>query len=259
MLPEPTVLLNEKGALRDELKHLKLCQLNYFTISVTATGALLGIGSKIGNVSALLYLSPLLIILPCWWIFFDKATTIARIVGYLTVIDWILSSPGDTSRYRYIGWETALHHYRSTSKENSLPDWFERFGQGLKFGLWVLAFQTSHRYWSINYYTYASLSFICWGLGSGIFLGTSGYAVSLPVSLGLLLIIVLSLIYNLYLAGDLIKGRRSYEAHTRAWARMLRKENAEELLRKSLEGEAQDSPNPGPQPDRNRASHGPAG
>lgn len=243
MLPEPAILLNEKSALRDELKHLKLCQLNYFTISVTATGALLGLGSKIGtgDTTALLYFSPLLIILPCWWIFFDKATTIARIVGYLTTIDWILSCPGEKARYRYIGWEAALHYYRKNSEEKPVRfgEWIRRWGRGLWFGLWVLAFRTSHRYWSINFYTYAALSLICWGLGSGFLLGGPSYAALFTrASSGLLLVIAISFVYNLYLAGDLIKGTRSYRAHAKAWAKFLRAEIVEELLVHLLEEES---------------------
>src|SRR5262249_17478211 len=77
----------EVGALRDELRELKRCQLQYFTLTVTGTGAILGLARIAGGngtasvrVSAL---APLTIILPCWCIFFDKATSITRIVGLL--------------------------------------------------------------------------------------------------------------------------------------------------------------------------------
>lgn len=233
---EVSVLLGEKSALRDELKHLKLCQLSYFTISVTTTGALLGLGSKLGPgpFPALLYFSPLVIILPCWWIFFDKATTIARIVGYLTILDRILSQPETAGGYRYVGWEAALYYYRSPSGEKQVParDRSRRWGRGFWLGLTrVLTFRTSHRYWSINYYTYTLLALVCWVLGSSF---PSGLPLSLDLlsktSLVLLAVILTSCLYNLYLVGDLIGGSRSYNAHVKAWGECLRAGNAELVL-----------------------------
>jgi len=248
-----SILLSEKSALRDELKHLKLCQLNYFTISVTTTGALLGLGSKIGSgeTPALLYFAPLLIILPCWWIFFDKATTIARIVGYTTILDRILSYPPGEERYRYIGWEAALYYYRSTQVRPSAKDRLKRIGLGLWFGFSrVLTFQTSHRYWSINYCTYSFLAFICWILGSVVLSGGTTVAELLTKrSWFPLVVIIISCGYNLYVAGDLIKGGRSYNAHVKAWDTALRTENAKKVLSFSIESVTVKSPNTGPQAD----------
>jgi hypothetical protein len=58
----------------------------------------------------LIYLIPLIIIFPIWLIFFDKATTISRIVGYYNILEQILN--GVHPETKYIGWENSLQTLR---------------------------------------------------------------------------------------------------------------------------------------------------
>lgn len=60
----------EIGTLRLDLQDLKRCQLQYFTLAITGTGAILGLSAILGNdLKGLALLAPLSLILPSWLIF----------------------------------------------------------------------------------------------------------------------------------------------------------------------------------------------
>ena len=84
--------------LREELHNLKDCQVTFLTRSVIATAALLGLAVSLTSDSSFpplgaFYLIPLIVVVPSWWIFFDKATTITRIVGYYRNIETVIFNP----------------------------------------------------------------------------------------------------------------------------------------------------------------------
>lgn len=172
------IIIEERKILRNELIQLKNCQLRYFTLSVTATGVLLGLGIQLGSgkSSGLFFLAPLLIVLPCWWIFFDKATTITRMVGYIRVLEEVLRTMANGgSKYQYMGWEVALGLYREARekariKRHFLHKIWLRTVTVLKGFKAVVLFTTSHRYWSINWYTYFVITMVCWALSNGLLL-----------------------------------------------------------------------------------------
>ena len=60
------------------------------------------------DVSQSIYLVPLVVLIPCWWGFFDKAKTITRIVGYFRILEQLALVDGggtlDTID-RFLGWE----------------------------------------------------------------------------------------------------------------------------------------------------------
>ncbi len=101
----------EHKTLREELRGLKNCQVTFVTFAITSTGAVIGLGARASDFPKLLvYLAPLLILLPTWLIFFDKATSINRIVGYIRVLETAFLSPQRLRKF--IGWENALAEYR---------------------------------------------------------------------------------------------------------------------------------------------------
>lgn len=120
----------EHAFLRQELGHLKDCQIKFLTFSVMTTGLILGFisRSKTAPLSenpnllpGTLWLLPLVVLLPSWWIFFDKATTITRIVGYFRVIEKIIL--GQKVALKFLGWESALAEFRrrhAKRKENTI-------------------------------------------------------------------------------------------------------------------------------------------
>ncbi|MCF8057247.1 MAG: hypothetical protein K9K37_11500 [Desulfocapsa sp.] len=79
-MSEISVLQEEQRILRSELTQLKGCQIQYFTLSITGTAAFFGLAamSSENAILGVAFLSSLAIILPCWWIFFDKTNTITR-------------------------------------------------------------------------------------------------------------------------------------------------------------------------------------
>jgi hypothetical protein len=118
MFDHADLALQEQKTLRGELQQLKSCQLQYFTLTVTGTGGILGLSSlrQEPSMQVLSVIAPLAIILPCWWIFFDKATTITRIIGYYRLLERIVVPRGPIP-YCFVGYETALAIYRRADDE----------------------------------------------------------------------------------------------------------------------------------------------
>jgi hypothetical protein len=156
------ILFKEQSVLRNELASLKSCQITFVTYAVTATGLLMGLavnlaGSDKAPFPALgaFYLIPLIIILPFWWIFFDKASTITRIVGYYRILETAIIHP--EYNLEYIGWENALSKFRGMMRRKELPFIVAEQKPSL---LQLLVLQAVPRYWMLVYYTFASLAFL---------------------------------------------------------------------------------------------------
>ncbi|MGD9401985.1 MAG: hypothetical protein PVF95_06930 [bacterium] len=210
------IKLAEKENLRQELQSLKDCQVRYFAVTITSAAAILGIGSQLGRPQdlTLLTLAPLLITLPCWWIFFDKATTITRIVAYVRVLEELIIAPGE-ARQEYIGWERALYLFRQDLQRLRPSDRLKRLGEGLKVGaLHGLTFRTTHRYWVINWYTFLGISLYCIVLSHSR-TGHNGYWVVF------LVLFCASSLFNLSVLGRLIGGANSYDFNETSWRRLL--------------------------------------
>jgi hypothetical protein len=159
-------LIAELNARREELKDLKRCQLQYFVLSVGGTGILVGLLQALSGpmfvlgpvpqisrqtvdqgLASLYFLAPLAIVLPCWLVFFDKATTITRIAGYCRWIEGQLGHQGN---------ERALGKFRKREDEDrkASPKWKLVLED-------VLFLRVRHRYWFINWCTFAALSGLC--------------------------------------------------------------------------------------------------
>jgi hypothetical protein len=96
--------------LRNELGHLKTCQTTVFLIGITGSGIFLGLVGLKGfeTYLSVLLLMPLVILLPLWIIFYDKARTISRIVGFLRVQE-ILALENSEDGLK--GWESSMSEY----------------------------------------------------------------------------------------------------------------------------------------------------
>ena len=113
----PKILLHEMDTLRQELRHLKDCQVRYFLLSLVASITAFGLASRADNHTPQLYLAPLVVILPCWWTFFDKASSITRIVGYYRILEQIVLQK---DRHQYLGWESSLAAFRDQQERGLL-------------------------------------------------------------------------------------------------------------------------------------------
>lgn len=119
----PLLLEKEIEILKEEMRALKECQTKYFCLAVTSTGAIFayllsGVNVFFCNDSQYngtlnseiiispVFLTPLLIILPLCCIFFDKAQTVSRLVGYYQILECF--SLGKYDKNKFIGWENSL-------------------------------------------------------------------------------------------------------------------------------------------------------
>lgn len=223
---------HEQNALRGELQSLKNCQITFLSTSITTTGILLGFGAtfvqQFPNLK-IISLFPLVILLPAWWIFFDKATTITRIVGYYRFLECLIIEPEQNLSDLYIGWENALREFRSYSsnklhKTQNNKHWFRKF-------IKLVFLRTTHKYWVITFYTFTSLCGICIVISlayGGFFesLGKVGFFSTLT-SKGYSLIyfviflFLLSFISNFLTMWKLIYGSNSYDFNEQKWIKIL--------------------------------------
>lgn len=206
------ILLQEHGNLRQELHNLKSCQITFFSLAITSTGLLLGLGSHFISErvpASLIFLSPLVIILPCWCIFFDKATTITRIVGYYRVLEQMIIGSTNPAP-NYIGWESALAKVRDDPARGKA------------------AILLSHTYWIISWFTFGTLAALCLTISCVTFYaGLQKYPILTQniVSPSIVLAFLLSFIafgYTSYLAYHLSLGKHSYNYHELRWREILR-------------------------------------
>ncbi|HHT9125617.1 MAG TPA: hypothetical protein ACFYD6_07335 [Candidatus Brocadiia bacterium] len=161
--------IKEHAFLREELQHLKECQVRFLTFSVMTTGLILGfiikeIGghyasseSKGSPPSNLWWLLPLVILLPSWWIFFDKATTINRIIGYFRIIEKLILE--QIAAGNFLGWESALAEYRKLGGVKE-PQGSSRWKK-LTGAFCLLFFRTTRHYWVIVMHIFLWLSLLC--------------------------------------------------------------------------------------------------
>jgi hypothetical protein len=209
---------NELRIVREELRDLKKCQVSYFALSVTGTAALLGLAAAphklLPGVAG--YLAPLLILLPCWYIFFDKATTITRNVGYMRILEEMIAMYPQLP-FRYLGFENALAQFRSEEDQGKGVPVEDVPGLERRRLPTVMALRTRHRYWMVNWYTFALLSVLCCGLGSAQ--AAAGWA-KILAGLGCVLT-GFSAIYTLVMVAELTGGRFSYDYYTACWRKFL--------------------------------------
>jgi hypothetical protein len=216
--------------LRQELRDLKRCQVQYFTVSITATGVLLGLASTLATPEnrGLAVLSPLGLLLPCWMVFFDKATTITRIVGYQRILERLMDQPPGSNdpKIWFLGFETAVARFRSAQDRGKLVVNAVEYKPSF---LRVLLLRTRHRFWMLNWYTFFVLSLLCCGLGYN-FLPDKSFTLMFPFifraqlqvwmqdfGTAAFLLTLLVAVWTLVVVLHLVRGSYSYDANARAW------------------------------------------
>lgn len=206
----------ERVALREELHHLKNCQVTFLTSSVAATGVLLGIATTLSSKEPIgfFFLFPLVVLIPSWWIFFDKATTITRIVGYCRILEGLIL--GYYYADNFIGWENALREFRKRqatvkcNRANGPPKaWRSVLAE-------ILLLRTGFRYWIFSYWTFLTLSGLC-VVVSAVPLNSTWFVVGpMPV-----ILFLISVVWNARVLWHLIGGRYSYDHNERVWKKIL--------------------------------------
>jgi hypothetical protein len=216
-----SLISEEQMKLRSELQMLKDCQVKYFWSSITATGVILGLGQSIisGNPQNIFYLAPLVIILPCWLIFYDKAATITRIVGYVRMLEYFTQTENETN-YVHLGWENSLKLFRTLWVEEKEGKWINRIRNWLRDSLKgfvvLFSFKAAHRYWILNWFTFFGLSLLCLYLAREL-----GGINNQDIYYIFFALFIIALIQTLYSLQNLINDKFSYNTSEDFWKRVL--------------------------------------
>ncbi|MFA6000499.1 MAG: HEAT repeat domain-containing protein [Thermoleophilia bacterium] len=224
----------EYNALRQELRDLKKCQVTFLTFSVTATGVLLGLGSKYGTLTDLIspgiiYLFPLTIIIPFWWIFFDKSITIIRLVGYFRLLENAVTKPWAVRNF--LGWENAIAEFREKQKRHELSfQLIDTSGHA--------AIREAHRlkrlrevfksnsYTLMTFSTFFGLALLCLALSYGTFFSGAIFSFKallfnhLPFTIASVIVAV-STVWNAKIVYN-IAYNRNYVRTNEAWREILK-------------------------------------
>jgi hypothetical protein len=252
------IIESEMHNLREELRDLKGYQFKLLSIAATITGFLLSltrvrIESAEGSPGPSLYLLPLVVILPSWCIFFDKARTITRIVGYYRIAEKALRREPEPSPAQFPGWENSLGLFRKRRQDvaHELAS-TRKVNLGKRIARFPLAALLigSQEYWVLTYYTFLALSVVCLSIplqshalrnilqphiwtSEGLFLG-----------LATILVIVIA-VFNGVILSRLIWGEHSYDQVEIIWKRILNwQEDQESSGPLAATPSAPDSPSP---------------
>lgn len=214
----------ERLTLRKELEVLRNQQITFLTTSIAATGLLLSVASALGSKPdvGVAFIFPLIILLPSWWIFFDKATVIARIVGYYRILERLILKHCEVTNIT--GWENAIGELRKgiTHREVDFP----KRDKGFLFSqlIEMLLLRTGHRYWVLCYYIFLTLSGSCLAVSWFLILSVSSLVVK-PSSYFVMLVstvlFLISAVSNMLIMWQLIYGRQSYDYYEHCWAQVL--------------------------------------
>ncbi|HUT31471.1 MAG TPA: hypothetical protein VMX13_16875 [Sedimentisphaerales bacterium] len=204
----PECAKREIPLLRQELHNLKTCQVAFLSTGFTATALLLGLIPKLieCGLSTLGFLTPLVVVLPAFCFFFDKARTITRIVGYYRILESIVNTSA------LPGWENALARSRMESN---------RKGKMSKFGR-VMLMRRPHGYWALAYHTFMLLCLLCLVGGWRVALSDQEPTGFWGLLIFASILVLACLGRNLYLIWDLTVGESSYEANYQKWQKTLR-------------------------------------
>jgi hypothetical protein len=206
----------ERKALREELYSLKNCQITFLTTSITATGLISGLAASIAPepYQGFAFFFPLIVLLPSWWIFFDKATTITRVVGYYRILESLILDRCVAENF--IGWENSLGLFRQMQKEGKLRQPKDKVKVGfLDWMNEMIFYKTTHRYWITAYYTFFALSGVCVLIG---FFLTSNIWIGLFLSI----LFIISAIWNARMVWFLIHKKYSYDWNEDFWRQILK-------------------------------------
>lgn len=214
----------EMHMLREELLSLKHCQITFLTFSVTATGILLGFGTLLGSSShtvlSVVFLFPLVFLVPAWWIFFDKATTITRIVGYYRILEKLVLDR-QYSVSNFTGWENSLREFRLLQGQDKLACPINQrcvcFSPRLCD---IFRLKTGHRYWLICYIIFFTLSLLCVVVSLTLAIAFHNW-VFLGIAIFTSMIFTASAYSNLRMVHKLIHGHSQYNCNECYWEQIL--------------------------------------
>jgi hypothetical protein len=220
---------DEMKRLHEDIQDLKRCQIGYFSLSLTGTGAILGFAASLKEDTGLRWLTvlvPLVIVLPCWIIFFDKATSVTRNTGYLRHLEAML---GGKSAQEYVGFQSSLSKYRDL--EDNIWHEQSRGGRCKRVRAFIGALMPMwfrHRYWVINWYTFLALSLSCCISSYVLYKAdTKSVGNRAVVDGSAFFLVFIVFCYTLVILYHLVGGRQSYDNCSIIWGRIFAGPTAE--------------------------------
>jgi hypothetical protein len=215
---------NELSVVRTELQELKKCQLAYILASVSAASAVFGFSNKVVENNlfhCMMFLVPLLVILPCWMTFFDKANSITRMAGYCGVLESELQVDEDAAKRPpyYLGLETSLLEFREVENRKVQPTSWRLLIDEPANVFKAIVLLTRHRYWTIGFHTFFLLAFACliltWVFGSP---SEYGWLTRRSITFWAVVVnVVIVFLVTFKKWMELIVGKYSYTSVTEFW------------------------------------------
>lgn|SRR4030067_2594765 len=205
------------------MRDLKNCQMTFINLSVTSTGLLFGLIIKLEIRNPLVFLIPLSIVIPSWWIFFDKAATVTRAVGLCIGLEKIISDNNKQKHY-FIGIENALEKFRIKQSDIKSNGYNYSKIQKIKL-IFSIAFLKD------NMQKMKSLLNIALLGNNGDFTFQQKMhlffqnlwdksAIEIVISI-VFIIILLSVIWNAWMVWQLTLGKYSYSTNQKIWNELL--------------------------------------
>lgn len=218
---------NEHLNLRHEMNHLRTCQMQFLSFGIAGSATIFGLLSRDLTSSfntpdekfyfSIFFFIPLVLLIPSMFIFFDKAKTFNRIVGYYYWIERVLSD--ETRIPIFHGWENSLRIFRATHKDDDKIKF--------KINQIMEVFKTNRLYWKYTFIFFTLLMVICF-IPSLTTLAT-GFDVSQPTTINLSIIVILmmiltgySIMTNAAVFFHLVEGNFSAEKNTEKWGVVLK-------------------------------------
>ena len=206
----------EYKEIKSDLRDLKSCQRQYFFLSISGAGAILALARYVEEYAGFPMLAALLFVLPCWKMFFDKASSVTRTSGYIAYLESQMASESPV----FVGYEKAVIEFRrrdDLGEFKSVPN-DEQDNRPTR---------SRYGYWMINFITYLSVCIAClisaaaWAIGKESWADGANKHVfwwSFAVCAAAFMIVLISTSADYW---ALRRGKHSYKAMKTNWGQVL--------------------------------------
>lgn len=150
------VIETEYKEIKGDLRDLKACQRQYFFLSISGAGVILAVARYVEEHAGFPMLAALLLVLPCWRMFFDKASSVTRTSGYIAYLERQMSVPSPI----FVGYEQAVVAFRQRDDRGEFDEDSNKTADP-KQQESQQSSKSRYGYWAINFWTYFLVCLIC--------------------------------------------------------------------------------------------------
>jgi hypothetical protein len=217
---------NELSEIKLEIRNFKRNQLTILFTTVSAAGLLLGLATSLtqmknlnleqnGNLIAIAFLAPLIVIIPFCHFFFENIRSMAQAVGYCRVMENI--NLGLIYASKYHGWENAIGIFRGDKEQwHKDVESDSTKTQSRKASL----FKPEHPFWQLSYFTFFGLSIVCVSVSIS-FLDKYGTTWGWVILLFFTVALLISVYLTFRTIRSLIKGNDTIDHYEAVWRKVL--------------------------------------